>query len=144
VDRVLDIIRATRIYRPLDMAAFDPVYEGAGAVFQVWVNPTRDHVRAWYEVVRAWGAAEQAKQAWLDEKGATRKAELEAAFTEAVDTALALQDAWFAQMWQGMSVEEVVQLRDALSDAEWQWLSDRTTRMPGEFREEKVKNSRGG
>ena len=144
MQKLLDTIRATRIYRPLDMGEFDAAYEGVGAVFQVWVNPTRDHNRAWYEVARAIGAMGQAKDAWVGEDDKEKRASLEVAFTEAVDRWLSLQDAWFAEMWQGVSVEEVGQLRDALSDAEWQWLTARTSKMPAEFRDEKVKNSRGG
>lgn len=40
-------IEIPRIVRPLDLAEYAPEY--AGAVMQVWVNPTRAKLRAYYE-----------------------------------------------------------------------------------------------
>ena len=127
---ILDVINKgneAKITRLLDLGDFDEAYRGA--TFDVWVMPTRAHVMAWGDVVEAYKRLE-------GKLNGLKEAEKEAA----ADRIMAMENDWYAEMWINVPVDEVAQIREALPDLAWRWLTQQTTEMPGEFRREKLKN----
>jgi len=123
--------------KTVDLGEFDEVFRGA--VFEVWLTPTRDHVEAWKEI-RDWLTAES-ERARLD-RDAIRDKDQRKAFDQ--DAAARLQrgydrrlDAWLAVTWRNVGEDEVTAIHEhlaAVAPAAWDWLVSQTHTAIGEFR----------
>lgn len=113
----------------VDLGDFHESYRGA--VFEVWVTPTRAHLGEWGDVTRFILDVERRKATLTEE-------EIEAAWEEWRERALR----WYVVTW-GMDVEEARQIRDVLQEMNplaWDWLTMRTSQVIGEYRRGKLKN----
>lgn len=118
------------ITRPLDLGDFDEVYRGA--TFDVWVAPSRAHLQEWTSLTRA---IQDAKRRSVQMTENERSEALEAWRTR--------QLAWFAATWRNITLEDVKEIKEALPEVAWDWLTMRTSQMIGAFRREKLGNSSG-
>lgn len=146
LERVLQVEALQRVER-VDLGEFDEAYRGA--VFEVWVTPTRAHVEAWGEI-REWleRSTEEARvererytdpgrRAEFDQEQATL---LEMEYEERVLR-------WLAGTWLNVELEEARKIREHLLSSNpraWEWLVHRTHTTIGEFKRRLVGNSRGG
>lgn len=118
------------ITRPLDMGDFDEVYRGAS--FDVWVAPTRAHLQEWAALTREIQAAKRrSKKMTEDER------------SEALEAWRTRQLAWYAATWRNVTLEDVREIKEALPEVAWDWLTLRTSEMIGAYRREKLGNSKG-
>ena len=131
----------------LDLGDCDEAYRGA--TFRVWVTPTRAH---WAEFAEY--------NVWLTEEPARRQRERDqiadpgerAAFDEASAAQFDREmyerlDAWLAETWTNIDLDEVTQIREHLQESNpgaWDWLYMSTLRTIREYRERLSKNSRAG
>ncbi len=128
-------VGAHAITRPLDLGEFDEVY--AGAIFRVWVNPSRDHLAEWGTIAVEVNAARKAANE-LDDPDAAKDLR-----REALETYRTRSIAWYAETWTNIDLDEALQIRDTLEEDNplaWDWLTGRTSKMIGDYREEKLKN----
>ena len=145
----LNIIRSPgpdKTTRRIDLGDCDESLRGA--VFDVWVTPTRAHVQAYIDY-----------QDWLKEEPVRRQSKVnaieDAAERERVDQEMAQQtlremyerlDAWMAETWVNIPAEEVPIIRERLqgdddvSSSVWRWLYDRTFEVIADYREQLTKN----
>ncbi len=147
---ILDQIAAVGVVlttRRIDLGDCDEAY--TGAVFDVWVTPTRAHWAEWVGY-----------QTWLaevtEDGQAQRDAEPDKGRREALDAELIAQlereafprlDAWLGETWTNIPAEDVPAIRTQLQEvhpAAWAWLLDHTVGAIYKHREELTKNSRGG
>jgi len=107
----------------------------AEATIEVWVTPTRAHTERYREILQGWQEiVRQFKDLSPEEKLVQGQA-LEDRENE-----------WYAQSWEGYDVEGVAALRKAMSEnapGSWAWLIQRSSELVREFREDRLKNSRG-
>ena len=119
------------ISRTLDLGDCDEAYRGA--VFEVWVAPTRAHLQEWRALTEYITDVQKRADGMSDDEK---------------DEALVVwhdrQLAWYAGTWLNIGLDEARQIRDALPDVVWDWLTINTSRMIGQYRTEKLKNSNGG
>jgi len=131
----LDLIKGMgdqKISRTLDLGDHDEMYRGA--IFEVWVAPTGEHLQEWQELTNRI-AVELPKLA---------KTMTEEEQKEALAEWQSRQAAWYGKTWLNIPPEEVPQIRDALPGVVWDWLLLQTSRMIRNYRQEKLKNSNGG
>lgn len=134
---------AQRITAPLDMGDLDSVY--AGAVFDVWLTPSRGMLKEWQALTR-WVQSRERSLTKRYERAETaeRKAEIDAEADALKDEYASRQIRWYAQIWQNVSEDEAGQIFEALPEVAWDWLVIRTSQMIGQYKQEKLKNSRDG
>jgi hypothetical protein len=127
----------------LDLGDCDEAYRGA--TFDVWVTPTRAHWETFAEYA-----------VWLDEepkrqqqerdkiKDEAERAEFDRIKSEQLEREMFRRlDAWLADTWRNIPLEEVTQIREHLQDsfpAAWDWLYAQTLRTMREYRENLSKN----
>jgi hypothetical protein len=131
-----DVIRnagSVAIVRTLDLGDFDEAYRGA--TFNVWVAPSRAHLQEWASLTAEIQAAQ--KKAEAGEMNDEEK-------REALEKWQARHLEWFAETWRNVPLAEAQQIQEALPKMAWEWLTQRTSEMIGEYRREKLGNSRGG
>lgn len=142
----------SRIERTLDMAEFDEGY--AGATFQVWMAPTRAHMREWGDLTEfITSESARLKRERANPPDGLNEEDLAAFYAASeVETEGVLEEwrvrqvAWYATTW-GMSLEDVQAIREALQESNplaWDWLLTRSSQMIGEYRREKLKKQSGG
>jgi len=126
----------------LDLGDCDEAYRGA--IFDVWVTPTRAHWAAFAEYV-VWLEEEpkrqQAKKAGM---APAEAAEFDRVMGEQLDREMwSRLDAWLADTWLNVELEEVTQIREHLQadfPAAWDWLYNHTLRTMREYRDNLSKN----
>jgi len=127
----LEKLLQARITRPLDLALFDPAYEGVA--LDVWVTPSRAHLQEWMDITQMiTGAARAAEAGQLTEEESAVK------FAEWKERQLA----WYARTWD-ISLAEARELHDACQERNpllWDWITLETSRIIGNYRQEKLKN----
>ena len=127
----LGIITETRVTRRLDLGDYEEQYRGA--VFDVWVTPTRAHLQAFGEYTD-----------WLAENVTGRESELEPGQIEPLYAEMYQRvDAWLAGTWLNIPADEVTTIREALQDTDidaWNWLYTGTLEAITGYRERRVKN----
>lgn len=130
---VLDKVQLVALEtRPLDLGDYAEDY--AGAIFDVWVTPSRAHLRAFGELGE-----------WISEMQQLVK-DRKLPDDDAPDFWGEYQERlvrWYAEMWRNIDVDEARQIRDALQEncpGAWDWLTRRTSEMVAEFRQERLKN----
>jgi hypothetical protein len=136
----LQIVTETAVTVPIDLG--DLVEEWRGAVFEVWVTPTRAHLEA-LNAYHTW-VAENIPDPESDEGKAHYEKlgeEKTAAIFAEADARL---DAWLAESWRNLPLEEVTQLREHIQEIDqhiWNWLYRRTIDVMTGYRQALVKNS---
>lgn len=130
---ILDIVgQPAYTTRTLDLG--DYVEDYRGATVEVWVTPSRAHLRAFAELVESIEALR--KQAQASEVDAAALASGYEDYQERM-----LQ--WYAEMWRDVSLEEAREIREGLDEhcpGAWDWMCRRTSQMIREFREDHLKN----
>jgi hypothetical protein len=130
----LGIITGTKVTRRIDLGDYEESWRGA--VFDVWVAPTRAHLQAYGEY-----------NDWLQEH-----ADAEGSVDpDAIPEMYERLDAWLAVTWTNFptteghtALEEVTLIREHLqevSGAVWEWLYTTTLDAILEYRRGRVKNS---
>lgn len=131
--------QSSSITRTLNLGEFDPVYEGA--IFDVWVSPTRGHLKEWSDISAAISQANREKD--KIEGSAEKQAFMKAALESYEENQLT----WYAETWRNISLEEAREIREVLAESNplaWDWLLARTSKMIGDYRQEKLKKQGGG
>ena len=149
-------LKIQRVTRELDLGEYQPEY--AGQSLTVWVNPPVRVRNEMYGLLNNWRKAiaaamlvenplryHQEYKIPLPEDGDQIKKgtpeEIEAA-QEAAREARAKYWAWFAQVWEGDSEEDVLALAEKLSEQEpglWDYLRTKTIKMIGEYADARKK-----
>lgn len=118
-----------RITRPLDVGEYDDEYDGI--TIDVWVNPSRQHVLALGEIMKATRAA-----MIKEDKEGEPPADVEEV------TKVLLE--WYAESW-GQKPEEVIAFYQEAPIDLWQWLTRCTHELVVEYRKGKLgPNSKDG
>lgn len=140
-DRISNIKRCEETVT-VDLGDYAQAYRGA--TFDVWVTPTQAHldrltgIDAWLQ--EQTDAAKKVRDALpANERAAKEKDLLGKINRQWEDMWLD----WYADTWLNVEREEAYQIRDHLKEcdpAAWSWLTDRTTKTIGEFRQRKLKN----
>ncbi len=116
----------------VDLHAQFPESYKEGAVFDVWVTPTRGHLDE-FQVYREWVAENITQAEGVGEEEAERlDAEMYARF-----------DAWLNETWRNWELDDVSAIREHLQQsnpAAWDWLYNETLRVMSEYRENLIKN----
>jgi hypothetical protein len=127
----------------LDLGDCDETYRGA--VFDVWVAPTRAHLAQFAEY-KVWLDTEpgrRQKQRDAIEDKAERE-EFDRVMGEQLDNEMYRRlDAWLADTWLNIDLDAVTQIRDHLQEtypAAWNWLYSHTLRAMRDYRENLTKN----
>ena len=121
----------------VDLGDFDEAFRGA--VFEVWLTPTRAHIEAFGEV-RDW-LKRESERARRDRDGIRDEEKRRAFDTESAGRLQAgydaRLDAWLAETWRNVKLEEVRQIHAHLSRVAppaWDWLANETHTTIGRFR----------
>ncbi len=125
----LQLIQDTEVTHTLDLGDYDEAYRGA--TFDVWITPPRSHWRAWNAYIT-----------WLQENIIDQG--IEEGQIETLNAEMYRQlDAWMAETWRNLSLDETTQIRERLENVNpgaWQWLYNETLRVMREYRERRSKN----
>jgi len=119
--------------RKIDLGDFAADYKGA--IFEVWVTPTRAHMRQFEQL-----AAPIQEQAARIKRGEKIPPE------ESLRVMSEYEDAlleWHAEVWRNIPLDEARQIREALEEncpGALDWLLKRTSETIGDFRRERLKN----
>lgn len=127
----------------LDLGDCDPSYRGA--TFDVWVTPTRAHLRTFADYTY-WLQTEPSKRQAERDKipdEAERK-EFDRVMGEQLDREMYNRlDAWLDETWRNIPLDEVTAIREHLREAHpgaWDWLYNNTLRAIRDYRENLSKN----
>jgi hypothetical protein len=126
---IITSIEASHATVTIDLGDYDETYKGA--VFDVWVTPTRAHVQAYQAYYTKWVAP-------VVEAG---KVPPEVADRD--DERTAELDPWLAETWRNIPLEQVTAIREhlqATNPRAWDWLYNKTLETAAQYRETLVKN----
>jgi hypothetical protein len=116
-----------------------------GAVFDVWVTPTRAHLAQFAEYA-VWLDTEPKRQQNERDKiqDIAERAEYDRVMAEKLECEMNERlDAWLAEAWRNIPAEEVAQIREHLQEnapSVWDWLYKNTLRAMRDYRENLTKN----
>lgn len=116
----------------IDLHARFPESYKEGAVFEVWVTPTRGHLSEF-----------QAYLDWVSEN-ITRAGDLSEEESQRLDAEMYKRfDAWLNETWRNWELDDVSAIRAHLQETNpsaWDWLYNRTLQVMTDYREDLVKN----
>jgi len=113
----------------IDLGDYDETYKGA--LFEVWVTPTRAHVRAYQAYYAKWVAP------------VVEAASVPPEIADKEDERNGELDMWLAETWRNIPLEQTTQIREhleATNPRAWDWLYNKTLETAAEYRETLVKN----
>jgi len=139
----LQSIGTIKTTRTIDLGDCDEAFRGA--VFDVWVTPTRAHWQEFWDYVR-WlnEEPERAKERRDQIEDETERAEFDREHSAQMEREMWQRlDHWLAETWTNIPAGEVTQIREHLQESfpdAWTWLYNRTLSVIREHRESLTKN----
>ena len=146
VSQIIKQAGIVKTHRTIDLGDCDEAYRGA--TFDVWVTPTRGHLKQFTEY-RDWlqaipGAIAGIKLQADEIEDDTEREAFTTAQTERLDREMYRQlDAWLSETWLNLDLDSTTQIREHLQETNpsaWEWLYNETLRTMNEYREGLTKN----